>query len=188
MRLKKFIARIFLWFMGWKIDDAVSPEVHHSVMVAAPHTSNWDFVFAILGFWIMGIEVRYFIKDDYTRSKLMGWFFRWTGAIGVDRSRRNNGLVGYAIELLQKSNNLVILVPAEGTRKWVDKWKLGFYHIALEAKVPISLGYLDYPNKRGGVLTVFTPSGVMEQDLQFIQEQYLPITGKHPENYNPQIY
>jgi 1-acyl-sn-glycerol-3-phosphate acyltransferase len=187
MRLKKAIARFFLWIMGWTIDDTVPEEVHHSVMVAAPHTSNWDFLFAIFGFWIMGIEVRYFIKDTYTRS-LFGWFFRWTGAIGVDRTKRSNGLVDYAIELLKSHEKLVILVPAEGTRKRVERWKLGFYHIAREAGVPISLGYLDYPNKRGGVLKVFQPSGVLEQDMQFIQDTYLTVTGKYPENYNPQIY
>lgn len=166
--------------------DADMSKVGHSVMVAAPHTSNWDFLFAIAGFWIMGLNVRYFIKDSYTKSPV-GFLFRWTGALGVNRAARNN-LVDHTIQLLKENEQMVILVPAEGTRKKVEKWKKGFYHIALGAGVPISLGYLDYKKKIGGVLTVFEPSGVEAEDFDFIQAQYLPITGKYPENYNPQIH
>lgn len=161
-------------------------EVGHSVMLAAPHTSNWDFVFALAGFWIMELDVRYFIKDTYTKS-ILGPLFKWTGALGVDRKARNN-FVDHTISLLRENKQLVILVPAEGTRKRVEKWKTGFYHIALGAKVPISLGYLDYPKKIGGVANVFMPSGVKEDDFDHIQEIYKQFTGKHPENYNEKIY
>lgn len=159
----------------------------HSVMVAAPHTSNWDFPFALAGFWMMELPVRYFIKDFYTKGP-WGWFFKWTGAIGVNRKKAKNGLTEFAIEQLKKNDPMVILVPAEGTRKRVEKWKTGFYRIAQEVQVPISLAYLDYQKREGGVLTVFEPSWNFEQDMEFIQKQYHGISGKFPEKYNPQIY
>lgn len=186
--MKKFIARIWFFFAGWKLD--ASPELlaqaRHSVMVAAPHTSNWDFAYAIFGFWYMGLDMKYFIKDDYTKS-ILGWFFKWTGALGVDRSKRNN-LVAHTASLLANDDKLVILVPAEGTRKRVDRWRKGFYAIAQQAGVPISLGYLDYKKKIAGVGKVYYPTGNFEEDMQVIQDFYKDKTGKHPELYNPQIY
>jgi len=135
----------------------------------------------------MGIDVRYFIKDNYTKSPL-GWFFRWTGAIGVDRNKKSNKLTDYAIELLKENDQLVILVPAEGTRRRVEKWRTGFYRIAHEADVPISLGFLNYKAKIAGVGKPFYPTGDFEKDMTHIQEFYRPITGKYPENYNPSIF
>ena len=185
--LKKLLANLFLWFAGWKVTARVTPEMAHSVMLAAPHTSNWDFPYAIASFWKMGIDVKYFIKDNYTRSPL-GWFFKWTGAIGVDRSKKSNKLTDYAIELLREHDQLVILVPAEGTRRRVERWRTGFYRIAKEAGVPVSLGFLDYKNKIAGVGQPFYPTDDFEKDMTHIQEFYRPITGKHPENYNPRIF
>jgi 1-acyl-sn-glycerol-3-phosphate acyltransferase len=73
--MKRLLGKFFFFLIGWRISANITPEMKHSVMIAAPHTSNWDFPFAIAAFWIMGIEMRYFIKDAYTRSILMGWFF-----------------------------------------------------------------------------------------------------------------
>lgn len=185
--LKKLLANFFLWISGWKVTARVTPQMAHSVMLAAPHTSNWDFPFALASFWKMGIDVKYFIKDNYTKSPL-GWFFRWTGAIGVDRSKKSNKLTDYAIELLKENDQLVILVPAEGTRRRVEKWRTGFYRIAREADVPISLGFLNYKDKIAGVGRPFYPTGDFENDMTHIQEFYRPIPGKHPENYNPKIF
>lgn len=184
--MKKALANFFFWIMGWKMKAKITDQMRHSVMVAAPHTSNWDFPMALASFWIMGLDLKYFIKNDYTKGPF-GWFFKWTGAIGVDRSKTKNRLTEYAIELL-KEHKMVILVPAEGTRKAVEKWRTGFYHIALEANVPISLGTLDYKKKEADIIGVFEPVGDFEKDMQFIQEQFLDITPRHPENYNKQIY
>lgn len=185
--LKKFLATIFLKTLGWKVDVRVTPEMAHSVMLASPHTTNWDFPIALAAFWKMGIDVKYFIKNDYTRGPF-GWLFRWTGAIGVDRSKKKNKLTTYAIQLLKERDQLVILVPAEGTRKRVEKWRTGFYHIAREANVPISMGFLDYKKKIGGVGGPFHLTGDFVEDMTHIQEFYRPIKGKHPENYNPEIF
>lgn len=155
-------------------------------MVAAPHISNWDFPIALFAFWKMKIPFRYFIKDTYTKS-IIGWLFRWTGAIGVNRKMKNN-LVEYAANLLKQNKEMVILVPAEGTRKRVERWKTGFYHIAQLASCNITLGFADYANKETGVLKVLKPTGNFEQDMKIIEETYKGIKGKFPELFNPKIY
>lgn len=183
--MKRALGKIFFKIMGWKLTAEITEEMKHSVMVAAPHTSNWDFPFALAAFWMMGIDLKYFIKQFYTAG-LHGYFFKWTGAIGVNQKKHGN-LSDYAIRLL-KERKMVVLVPAEGTRKKVDKWRTGFYRIAIEAQVPISLGYLDYAKKEAGVMGAFKPSGIFEEDMAYIEAQYRDITPCHPEDYNPKIF
>jgi 1-acyl-sn-glycerol-3-phosphate acyltransferase len=183
--MKRFLATLFLKLAGWKLAANVTDEMKHSVMVAAPHTSNWDFPYALAAFWLMDLDLKYFIKKVYSVG-LQGYFFRWTGAVGVDQKAKSN-LSEYAIEQL-KAKKIVILVPAEGTRKRVEKWRTGFYRIALEAKVPISLGYLDYKKKEAGTLGAFWPSGDFQKDMDYIADQYRDIVPKFPEKYNTKIY
>jgi len=183
--MKKALGQLFFKIAGWKLTAEITEEMKHSVMVAAPHTSNWDFPYALAAFWMMGMDLKYFIKRFYTTG-LHGFFFRWTGAIGVNQ-KKHGKLTDYAIRLL-KERKMVVLVPAEGTRKRVDKWRTGFYRIAIEAQVPISLGYLDYGKKEAGVLGTFQPSGNFEKDMAYIEAQYRDITPCHPEDYNPKIY
>jgi 1-acyl-sn-glycerol-3-phosphate acyltransferase len=187
--MKKFLAKIWYAAFGWtfKTDDATLEKSTHCVMIAAPHTSNWDFPFAILGFWLKGLDLKFFIKDSYTNPFLIGGIFRWMGALGVDRSKRNN-LVEHSVELLKSNKKLVILVPAEGTRSRVEKWRKGFYQIAVQAEVPITLGYLDFKKKEAGLGPVVYPTGDFEKDMQIIEDFYRHITGKNPENYNPKIF
>jgi len=155
-------------------------------MLAAPHTSNWDLIYALGGFWLMGVDVKYFIKDGYTKS-ILGFLFKWTGAIGVNQ-KQNTQLSKYAIKLFKERKDLVLLVPAEGTRQAVNKWRTGFYTIADTAKVPITLGYLDYKNKESGVAGLVAPSGDFNNDMEKIQEFYSPEQAKFPNQYNPKIY
>jgi 1-acyl-sn-glycerol-3-phosphate acyltransferase len=185
--MKKLCAQLFFFLSGWKLKVNDYQKYIPSVMIAAPHTSNWDFPYSLAAFWLMGIPVRYFIKDIYTKGP-WGYFFRWTGAIGVNRSKKGSGLTEYAISLLKSEKDLVIIVPAEGTRSKVEKWRTGFYTIANEAKVNISLGYLDYKLKEAGILDCFKPSGVFEEDMERIQALYKPIHAKFPEKYNEKIY
>jgi 1-acyl-sn-glycerol-3-phosphate acyltransferase len=184
--VKKKLARLFLAVLGWKVKAKADEQVKRSVMIAAPHTSNWDFPIALAAFWIMGIDLKFFIKDSYTKGPF-GWFFKWAGAIGVNRSKKKNNLTDYAISLLNEKD-IVILIPAEGTRKRVEKWRTGFYRIAQEAKVPIALGTLDYGKKEADILGVINPSGNFKKDMQIIQEKYLPIIPKHIKDYNHEIY
>lgn len=184
--IKKRLGQLFFGLMGWKLDARIQPEMKHSLMIAAPHTTNWDFVYTMAAFWAMGMPFKYFIKDSYTKS-IMGWFFHWTGAIGVDRSQRSN-LVQHAINLFREREELVILITPEGSRSWAEKWKLGFYHIATGAQVPLTLAYIDYEKKIAGVARLLYPSGNLHRDLDELQEFYRDFKGKFPENYSPKIH
>ena len=84
--MKYFLAKWYLRLNGWQVNVGDPEKLKGSVMVAAPHTTNYDFPIAIAIFWYMRVDLKYFIKDNYTKG-IFGWFFKWTGAIGVDRSK-----------------------------------------------------------------------------------------------------
>lgn len=185
--MKRILAKLLYKLSGWKLNINVDLKlVKHSVVIAAPHTSNWDFPFTLGAFWLMGVDLKFFIKDSYTNG-LAGPLFRWFGALGVNREKKNN-LVKHAATLLNKYQELAIVIPAEGTRSFVDEWKSGFYHIASEAKVDICLGYLDYKNKEAGIGKLIHPSGDLKNDLEIIEAYYKNYSGKNPEMYNPVIF
>lgn len=184
--MKILIAKFVFFISGWKASYKEEFKVSKCIMLAAPHTSNWDLVYALCGYWIEGVNPKFLIKDSYTKG-VFGFFFRWLGAIGVDRTKDAN-LVEYAVQLFDSRDDLVLMIPPEGTRKYVEKWKTGFYHIATEAKVPISFGFLHYGNKSAGVGDLYSLSGVFETDMKYIEDFYAPIKAKFPENYNQKIY
>lgn len=185
--MKHLFARFIFFVTGWKL--TATPEdikaSQNAVMIAAPHTSNYDLVYAVGAFWLMRLPLKFFIKDFYTQWYFFG-FFTSMGAIGVNRSKRNN-LVEYAAELLQRDKNMTLMVPAEGTRKRVDQWKTGFYQIAKKAGTPISLGFLDYEKKHAGILKVI-PCGEQLDTFAEIEKTYQHVAGKYPEQYNKKIF
>jgi len=187
--MKKIIGTLILKIMGWKSNYPQETMVDKCVMIAAPHTSNWDLIFALSVFWKHEIALKYFIKDSYTKG-IHGWFFKKLGAIGVDRSNKEKrgNLVQSAIKTIKNKDKIVLMVPAEGTRKKVQKWKTGFYHIAKNAKVPVALGYLDYKNKIAGVGNLVYLTDDFETDMGKIEAFYKNIEAKHPELYNQKIY
>ncbi|MDD4820024.1 MAG: 1-acyl-sn-glycerol-3-phosphate acyltransferase [Flavobacteriales bacterium] len=183
--MKKSIATLVMWCIGWKLSvDADDHRKNHCVLVAAPHTSNWDLVYALAALWKLKIPVRFLIKDYYTKNLLFGWFFRWLGGIGVDRSQRCN-LVEYAASLLKENDNLSILLAPEGTRKRVNTWKSGFYKIASSANVPIGMAFLDFKEKKAGLYGFVEPGLSYSDTLMAIREAYKNVHAAKPENWNP---
>jgi 1-acyl-sn-glycerol-3-phosphate acyltransferase len=179
----KTFSRIILWLLGWKITGGIPAEVKKCVIIAAPHTSMWDFFYGRLGFYSKGVyKVHFMIKKEIFKFPL-GALLKWLGALPVDRSKNNNTVIWISKKFLE-SPTFMLLVTPEGTRKRVENWKRGFYHIAQNAKVPIVIGYVDYKNKKAGMGPVFYPTGNYETDLKEIQEFYLDKTAKYPENFN----
>jgi 1-acyl-sn-glycerol-3-phosphate acyltransferase len=179
------ITRLFAWWFklkGWKVGGTIPPGISKCVVIAAPHTSNWDFVYALATYRILNLPVNYLAKVELFRFPIKG-ILKATGGIPVIRSRSQN-LVETIVEKFNQSEHLYLMIPAEGTRKRVDKWKSGFYHVALGAKVPIMLGFLDYKNREAGFGKILYPSGDIEKDLSLIKEFYCTKTGKHPELFN----
>lgn len=180
--MKRTIARLFLAVMGWK-PEGETPSEPKYVLIAAPHTTNWDFPFTLAFAYLFGIKIRWMGKASLFKFPY-GAFMRATGGIPVQRDRRNN-IVQQMAEDLNKFQELALTVPAEGTRKRVEYWKSGFYHIATQANVPIVLGFLDYKRKRGGFGPAVMPTGDMRADMDVIRAFYADKQGKYPENFGP---
>lgn len=173
---------------GWKLNDDFPKDLKRCVLIAAPHTSNWDFLFAIATFRIMKINMRFTIKDTWVKFPF-SLISLPMGAISIDRSEKIEGekrksMVDYMISLFQKNDDLVLLVTAEGTRKRVDKWKSGFYYVAKNANVPIAMGYLDYKNKVAGIRNeLFMPTDNIDNDMKEMMIFFSQWTPKHPERF-----
>lgn len=184
--LGRIWARLFFFSIGWNIEGKL-PDIPKFVMIAAPHTSNWDLPIMLACGFLTRAKLFWMTKDSVFIGPF-GVFLRWLGGIPIDRSQKN-GVVGQCIEMFSQHDELILAVPPEGTRKKVHAWKSGFYHIAVGAKVPIALGYLDYKRRRGGIGDVFYPTGDYDKDIKEIQAFYANITPKYPEktalNENP---
>jgi 1-acyl-sn-glycerol-3-phosphate acyltransferase len=171
-------ASLFLRIFGWRMEGQL-PDIPKCVMIAAPHTSNWDL--PVMLFFAFAFQTKlYFMLKDATFRWPFGGFFRWLGAIPIDRTK-SSGVVEQSIQAFRENQELVMVVPPSGTRSKVMYWKTGFYHIASGANVPIVLGFLDYRRKVGGVGPMVTPTGDIEADMKTIRAFYATITGKHPE-------
>jgi 1-acyl-sn-glycerol-3-phosphate acyltransferase len=170
------ICQLSLKLRGWKL-QGMPPTEPKYVLIAVTHTSNWDFPLSLAMAFVYRFDMHWMGKD----SLFKGWrgpIMRWMGGIPIDRSSSNN-VVAQTIEAFNLSDRLVIAVPPEGTRSKVDKWKTGFYYIALGAKVPIALGFLDYKRKAGGFLSAFYPTGDAEKDIVAMRGCYAGISGKN---------
>jgi len=171
------ISKILLKMLFWKIEGDV-PKVKKYVLIAAPHTSNWDFLYTLLISFALKMRVYIMAKKELFIGP-QGYILRWLGVIPIDRSKSNN-IVDQAVELFNKSEELIMVIPPSGTRQKVMKWKTGFYYIAYGASVPISLGFLDYGRKTGGFGPLFEPTGEVETDMKEIKSFYSNISGKIP--------
>jgi 1-acyl-sn-glycerol-3-phosphate acyltransferase len=183
----RFIYQFFLKITGWKIENNIPPGMTKCIVLAAPHTSNWDFYYAMAFLSILRINSRYTIKKEWMRFPF-SLITKPLGGIAIDRSpghagEKRRSLIDVMVELFNQHKELVIIITPEGTRSKVEKWKAGFYHIAMKAKVPIVLGYIDYTKKTAGTGMVIYPTNY-EKDMRTIMKFYRDIKGKHPEQFS----
>jgi 1-acyl-sn-glycerol-3-phosphate acyltransferase len=183
-----YIAKFLYWLAGWKLDNRMPEGVKKSVMIASPHTSNWDLYYARLAFVLMRIPVRFTVKKEWLKFPF-NLLMKPIGAIGIDRSPKTGSterksMVEAMTDLFKDRDDLVVLVTPEGTRSLSTKWKSGFYYVALNAGVPITLGYLDYANKVAGVGKAVYPTGDYNKDMREIMDFYKDIKGRYPEKFS----
>ncbi|MBW2420569.1 MAG: lysophospholipid acyltransferase family protein [Deltaproteobacteria bacterium] len=181
-RVIQLLARLFLSLTGWKSEGA-RPRARRFVLIAAPHTSNWDLAFLLAFSWFYGIKPSFMAKHSLFRWP-MGPVMRLLGGIPIQRHRRGN-VVDQMADTLRESEDLALTVPAEGTRSYADHWKSGFYHIARKAEVPIVLSFLDYERKVGGFGPEIVPSGDLRADMKIIRDFYADKKGRYPEQFSP---
>jgi len=180
----KSLARFVFWITGWKVAGGWPEGVKKAVLIAIPHTSNWDLLYARAAFFIMDIPVRFTIKKEIMVGP-MGWLIKALGGIAIDRKRipgkKKQTYTEAMINMLKERDELVIMVTPEGTRSYAPKWKTGFYHIALGAEVPVVIGYLDYKNKLAGIGPVIQPNGMILEQIEEMMVFGRTITGKYPD-------
>jgi 1-acyl-sn-glycerol-3-phosphate acyltransferase len=183
--MKKLISKIIFQIIGWKVVGKLNyPD--KCLVIAAPHTSNWDFFIGRCYAYIIGIVPKYLIKSELFLPILRS-LIKWNGGIPVYRHSKNN-VVDQITEIYNSTYKFILGISPEGTRSRVERWRTGFYHIAVKSEVPILLLKMDYEKKEIGILNEFHTSGDIDKDLLFIQNQYENIKGKIPKNYNPKIF
>ncbi|RME02526.1 MAG: acyltransferase [Deltaproteobacteria bacterium] len=178
-RFAYWIGRFWMWITGWQVRGTL-PESGKFILIAAPHTSNWDLPFMLAAAYVLGVRVSWLGKHTLFRGP-MGAILRRLGGIPVDR-RAPQGLVAQISALFRREERLVIAISPAGTRGKRESWRSGFYRIALAAQVPIACGYLDYGRKEAGIGLSFLPTGNVAADMARIRAFYSGIMGKFPEN------
>lgn len=177
-KVRRRLAKAFLDVNGWRVEGVV-PDVRKAVFVAAPHTSNWDAAYMLAAVWALGIDVKWIGKDELFVPPL-GFAMRATGGLPVNR-RDGHDQVQAIARLFDAQDELFLGILPEGTRGKAKRWKSGFYWIAVSAKVPIVLGFVDYKKKRAGLGPTVWPTGDIDADFAQVKAFYAGLQGKHPE-------
>jgi 1-acyl-sn-glycerol-3-phosphate acyltransferase len=168
----------FLKLTGWRVEGALPAHAAKSVLIAAPHTSNWDLPYTLMVAFALRLNIRWMGKQSIFRAPF-GGVMRWLGGIAVNREQSTNLVAASAQAIRDADGPLQLIVPPEGTRSKTRYWKTGFYYIAREAQVPIVMAYMDYERKLSGLGPVFQPTGDVDADMATIKAFYAPFKGKN---------
>lgn len=179
--------RFFFKISGWTLKTELLKEVKRCVILASPHTSNWDFIYARAAFDLYDVPVRFTVKKEFN-------FFPFSiilnalGAIWIDRSPKKPGekrqsMVQVMTDIFKEHEEIAVMVTPEGTRSLRTKWKTGFYHVAKNAGVPLCLGYVDFAKKEAGVGGPIYPTD-FEKDMREIAAFYKTKGARHPEKFS----
>jgi 1-acyl-sn-glycerol-3-phosphate acyltransferase len=179
--LNMLVGKLLLRLLGWRIEGRPS-DLDRCVFIVAPHTSNWDFVFAILVKWSMRVSVNFLGKASLFQPPF-GWWFRWMGGAPVDRSHPQ-GLVEQVVEKFRTRSSFRLALAPEGTRKKTAHWKSGFYQIVSGAEVPLQLVALDLQGKRFVFGQTITLCGDVTKDMDVIRSFYTDL-GVMGEEHTP---
>jgi 1-acyl-sn-glycerol-3-phosphate acyltransferase len=176
----RYVCWAGLSLAGWKIRGDWPP-LKKAVLIAAPHTSNWDAIYMLAAAAYFRITLRWMGKASLTKGPF-GWVVSALGCVPIDRSARHD-VVETMRRAFAATDAMLLAVPPEGTRSLTREWKSGFYYIARTAEVPIILSVLDYGTKTIRIAGVFHPTGDYEKDLAAILEYYRGAAGKHSDRF-----
>lgn len=181
--------KFWIWMVklcGWKFDIPdlrERPELTHCVVAVAPHTAVADFFVGAAVLFSVPTHPRIFMKKEFFNFITSPLLLR-LGVVPVDRGNRHNNLVSRAVEELRKVDDTCIVLTPEATRKPVRRFKRGFYDIAMQAGVPIVLGYMDFKTKTAGYGPTIIPSGDYDADFRKMIDFFAPVHPKHPEGWS----
>ena len=173
----RFLSNSIMRLAGWRVEGTL-PDLPKYIIIGAPHTSNWDFLLFLGVIFRLKADVRYMGKAELFRNPF-GWFFYWCGGIPVDR-KKSTGLVEQMVEACNKSERFVLTIAPEGTRHYVSEWKMGFYHIAKTAGIPLAMAIVDGKRKSMVVGQVYHLTNDMEADLKAIKGFFEGKVGVNP--------
>jgi len=184
-KIVQWLARWFLRVFGWKVEGLVPPVAGNQnlVLIAGPHTSNWDGVFGFAAILGLDAKITFFGKYTLFNKPVLGRFLKYMGGIPVDKSKPGRGLTDVAIENMKKLNGSLIAMSPEGTRAKTEKMRSGFLRIAKAVEGQIFLGAFDFANKRIVLDKFYNPSGNNEEDLKWVRNYFMQFQAKHPQNY-----
>jgi 1-acyl-sn-glycerol-3-phosphate acyltransferase len=172
LRIFRPVSAAWLKATGFRVVGRF-PDIPKFIVVAAPHTTNWDLPHALAAGIQFGQPVHWMGKASIFKWPF-GGLMRWLGGISIDRSQSTNA-VGSMVEVFGQRKALALVVAPTGTRSATARWKSGFYHIAVGAKVPLVLAYIDYNRREIGIADTITPTGDYEADVAKIQAIYAAI-------------
>lgn len=176
------LARLILKAQGWRLVEPPD-RPRRMLIIAYPHTSNWDALYALLTGLGLGLRANWAAKDSLFCWPL-GSILKRLGGIPVNR-RQRTGFVEQMVERFASDKDCVLIMAPEGTRRRTEGWKSGFYQIAMTANVPVALGFVDYARREAGVLTYLTLSGDPQADIATIAGHYAGRSGKRPDQASP---
>ena len=184
-KVVQWLARWFLRIFGWKVEGVVPPIAGNEnlILIAGPHTSNWDGIFGFAAILGLDAKITFFGKYTLFNKPILGRFLKYMGGIPVDKSKPGRGLTDVAIENMKKLNGSLIAMSTEGTRAKTEKMRSGFLRIAKAVEGQIFLGAFDFGNKRIVLDKFYSPSGNNEEDLLWVRNYFMQYQAKHPENY-----
>ena len=173
----RFFANLFLRLFGWRVEGQL-PDLPKFILIGAPHTSNWDFVLFLGVIFHLKANVKFMGKAELFHNPF-GWFFYWCGGVPVDR-KKSQGLVEQMVEASKKSDKFILTIAPEGTRHYVSEWKMGFYHIAKNAGIPVVIAIVNGKAKTVRIGQVFHPTENMDADIKTIKNFFEGIVGVNP--------
>lgn len=178
---QRFALRALALF-GWRVNFAPLPGPR-GVVIVYPHTSNWDFIIGLLAKWAMGVRFRWLAKESLFNGvcgATLGPLFRMWGGEPIARGA-STGAIDRLAQRINDADFYWLALAPEGTRKYRDSWRSGFYHIALTARVPLGMACIDYKKKEVRLVQYAMLSGDGATDLSCIQEAYREAHGMRPE-------
>ena len=181
-RLSVLIGRLYLRLGGWTLLNDPPSGLKKAVLVAAPHTSNWDFPITVAASWAANYRLQWLGKMSLFKPPL-GWLLKALGGVSIDRSK-SMGTVAQLARRYTEAERMIIAVPASGTRSARPRWKSGFYHIAREAQVPVLCAYVDYTKKQIAYGPCFVPTSDVSADMDRVRAFFDGVEGRYPSKHS----
>lgn len=184
-KLVQLIGRWFLWIFNWKVEGTL-PTLsgnENIIIIAGPHTSNWDGVFGFAALLGLDAKITFFGKHTLFTQPILGRFLFYMGGIPVDKTQPGAGLTTIAIQNMKQLNGSLIAMAPEGTRAKTEKMKSGFLRIAQAVDGKIFLASFDFKNKRVLLDRFFEVSNDDAKDMEFVRTYFTNFQAKKPENY-----